>query len=114
MRRAGRRTSCAASPGSAYRSGSIAASCHRARRRGNPYPSVYDSCLDLLGIADRRRMLAIGDSLRTDIAGAAGAGIDSLLIAGGIHAAEFGNGDAIDLDRVAAAIEKSGTRPIGV
>ena len=84
------------------------------RWHGKPYPSVYDSCLDLLGIADRRRILAIGDSLRTDIAGAAGAGIDSLLIAGGIHAAEFGNGDAIDLDRVAAAIEKSGTQPIGV
>jgi hypothetical protein len=26
----------------------------------------------------------------------------------------MGNGDAIDLDRVATAIEKSGTRPIGV
>jgi HAD superfamily hydrolase (TIGR01459 family) len=86
----------------------------RVRWHGKPYPSVYDSCLDLLGIADRRRILAIGDSLRTDIAGAAGAGIDSLLIAGGIHAAEFGDGDAIDLDRVATAIEKSGTRPIGV
>src|SRR5690242_16111314 len=52
----------------------------RVRWHGKPYPSVYDSCLGLLGIADRRRILAIGDSLRTDIAGAAGAGIDSLLI----------------------------------
>jgi len=86
----------------------------RVRWHGKPYPSVYDSCFGLLGIADRRRTLAIGDSLRTDIAGAMGAGIDSLLIAGGIHAAEFGNGDAIDLDRVAEATEKSGTRPIGV
>jgi len=86
----------------------------RVRWHGKPYPSVYDSCLGLLGIADPRRILAIGDSLRTDIAGAMGAGIDSLLIAGGIHAGEFGNGDAIDLDRVAEAVEKSGTRPIGV
>jgi HAD superfamily hydrolase (TIGR01459 family) len=86
----------------------------RVRWHGKPYPSVYDSCLGLLRIADRRRILAIGDSLRTDIAGAMGAGIDSLLIAGGIHAAEFGDGDAIDLDRVAEATEKSGTRPIGV
>ena len=86
----------------------------RVRWHGKPYPSVYDSCLRLLGISDRRRILAIGDSLRTDIAGATGAGIASLLIAGGIHAAEFGNGDGIDLDRIGAAVEKSGTNPIGV
>jgi HAD superfamily hydrolase (TIGR01459 family) len=86
----------------------------RVRWHGKPYPSVYDSCLGLLGISDRRRILAIGDSLRTDIAGATGAGIASLLVTGGIHAAEFGNGDGIDLDRIGAAVEKSGTNPIGV
>src|SRR5213078_1786786 len=86
----------------------------RVRWHGKPHPSVYDSCLGLLGIADRRRILAIGDNLRTDIAGAEGAGIASLLIAGGIHAAEFGADGALDLDRIAAAIEKSGTHPIGV
>ena len=62
----------------------------RVRWHGKPYRSVYDSCLALLGIADRSRILAVGDSLRTDIAGAAGAGLDSVLIAGGIHAEEFG------------------------
>ena len=62
----------------------------RVRWHGKPYRSVYDSCLALLGIDDRSRILAIGDSLRTDIAGAAGAGLDSLFIAGGIHAEEFG------------------------
>lgn len=86
----------------------------RVRWHGKPYPSVYDSCLGLLGISDKRRILAIGDSLRTDIAGAAGAAIDSLLIAGGVHAAEFGEGGAIDLNRVAAVIASSGTGPIGV
>ena len=86
----------------------------RVRWHGKPYPSVYDSCLGLLGIADRRRILAIGDSLRTDIAGAEAAGIDSLLIAGGVHAAEFGADGALDIDRTAAAIERSGTHPIGV
>src|SRR5579862_3757026 len=44
------------------------------RWHGKPFPSVYDSSLELLGIADRRRILAIGDSLRTDIAGAGRAG----------------------------------------
>jgi HAD superfamily hydrolase (TIGR01459 family) len=86
----------------------------RVRWHGKPHPSVYDSCLGLLGIADRRHILAIGDSLRTDIAGAGAAGIDSLLIAGGVHAAEFEAGGALDLDRIEAAIAESGTRPIGV
>jgi HAD superfamily hydrolase (TIGR01459 family) len=87
----------------------------RVRWHGKPYPSVYDSCLALLGIAARRRLLAIGDSLRTDIAGAAAAGIDSLLIAGGVHAGEFTTEEgALDPDRIAAAITKSGANPIGV
>ena len=86
----------------------------RVRWHGKPYPSVYDSCIELLGISDRRRLLAIGDSLRTDIAGAANAGIDSLLIAGGVHAEEFAGDGTLDLDRVAAAVMESGTRPIGV
>ena len=33
---------------------------------------------------DRARILAVGDSLRTDIAGANAVGIDSVLVAGGI------------------------------
>ena len=84
------------------------------RWHGKPYPSVYESCLGLLGISDRSRILAIGDSLRTDIAGASGAGIDSLLIAGGVHAVEFCTDGALDLERVTAAIETSGCWPIGV
>ena len=86
----------------------------RVRWHGKPYPSVYASCLDLLGIADRGRILAIGDSLRTDIAGARGAGIDSLLIAGGVHAAEFMSGGMLDANRITAAIAESGTSPLGV
>ena len=81
----------------------------RVRWHGKPYPSVYDSCLGLLGINDRRRILAIGDSLRTDIAG-----IASLLIAGGVHAAEFCADGALDLDRITGAIDKAGVHPIGV
>ena len=86
----------------------------RVRWHGKPHPSVYDSCLELLGIADRRRLLAIGDSLRTDIAGAANAGIDSLLIAGGVHAAEFRVNGRLDLDRVQAAIRAARVSLIGV
>ena len=84
------------------------------RWHGKPYPSVYDSCLTLLGIAERRNVLAIGDSLRTDIAGAAGAGIDSLLIAGGVHAAEFDGPGGLDLGRVTAAVDAAALHPIAV
>jgi ribonucleotide monophosphatase NagD (HAD superfamily) len=88
----------------------------RVRWHGKPFRSVYDSCLRLLGIADRSRILAVGDSLRTDIAGAAGAGIDSLLIAGGIHAEEFGKtGEpAPDLLSIEAALREGGYNPVGV
>jgi HAD superfamily hydrolase (TIGR01459 family) len=82
------------------------------RWHGKPYPSVYASTLDLLGIADQRRVLAVGDSLRTDIAGANGAGIDSLLIAGqGIHADEFAPNGALDLARIEAAAAVAGVKP---
>ena len=86
----------------------------RVRWHGKPYPSVYGSCIELLGIGDRRRLLAIGDSLRTDIAGAANAGIDSLLIAGGVHAAEFSADGGLDIARVAAAVQGTRTGPMGV
>jgi HAD superfamily hydrolase (TIGR01459 family) len=86
----------------------------RVRWHGKPYPSVYGSCLALVGIADRRRLLAIGDSLRTDIAGAAAAGIDSLLIAGGIHAGDFTIDGALDRDRIAAALAEHDLSPVGV
>lgn len=88
----------------------------RVRWHGKPFGSVYDACLGLLGIADRARVLALGDSLRTDIAGAAGAGIDSVLIAGGIHADEFGamDGQPPDLERIAAALRGASYCPVAV
>ena len=82
------------------------------RWHGKPYPSVYRSCFDLLGIGDKSRILAVGDSLRTDIAGANGAGIDSLLIAGGgIHADEFAGPGGVNLARIEAAAAAAGVRP---
>jgi ribonucleotide monophosphatase NagD (HAD superfamily) len=86
------------------------------RWHGKPYRSVYDTCLGLFGGVARDRNHANGDSLRTDIAGAAGAGIDSLLILGGIHADEFGarDGAAVDLDRITPILARGGYAPIAV
>ncbi|HXQ52064.1 MAG TPA: TIGR01459 family HAD-type hydrolase [Stellaceae bacterium] len=88
----------------------------RVRWHGKPFPSVYAACLGLLGVTDRRRILAIGDSLRTDIAGARGAGIDSIWIVGGIHAEELGlaPGESLEHARIAAALERSGEVPLAV
>ena len=88
----------------------------RVRWHGKPFRSVYDTCIGLLGIADRTRVLAVGDSLRTDIAGAAGAGIDGLFIAGGIHAEEFGmpNAQGPDLARIDTALRDGCYHPVGV
>ena len=73
----------------------------RVRWHGKPYRSVYDFCFARFaerGIADRSRIVAFGDSFRTDIAGAAGAGIASVLTASGIHADEIGLTHATTLD----------------
>ena len=53
---------------------------------GKPHGEVYGLCLDALGIDRREKVLAIGDGLETDIRGAQGAGIDSLLVTGGLMA----------------------------
>jgi HAD superfamily hydrolase (TIGR01459 family) len=82
------------------------------RWHGKPYPSVYEACLQLLGVADKTRILAVGDSLRTDIAGANAAGLDSLLIAGqGIHIEEFAPNGTPDPARIEAAAAVAGVRP---
>lgn len=85
----------------------------RVRWHGKPYASVYEACFGLLGITDRRRILAVGDSLRTDIAGANRAGIDSVLVAAGIHFEEFGAapGELPERARLDAAIAASGHAP---
>jgi HAD superfamily hydrolase (TIGR01459 family) len=60
------------------------------RFAGKPHPEVYDAALMALAEirgapVDRARILAIGDSLRTDIAGAHAAGVAALFIASRIH-----------------------------
>jgi HAD superfamily hydrolase (TIGR01459 family) len=88
----------------------------KVRWHGKPYGSVYDSCLALLGTADRSRILAIGDSLRTDIAGAEAAGLDGLFVIGGIHAGEFGAlpDQEPDLARIVQALAAGPYHPVAV
>ena len=80
---------------------------------GKPHAPVYDRCLSLMGVADKRRILAVGDSLRTDVAGANAAGIDVALVTFGIHREELGGawGEAVDPVKLAAAAAASGHHP---
>ena len=76
---------------------------------GKPDPAIYAMALARLGVP-AARVLAIGDSLHTDIGGAAGAGIDSLWVLGGIHAAALGGDDA----RATAEAEALGLAPVAM
>jgi len=68
---------------------------------GKPHRPIYERAMELA--AERRgraiplnRVLAIGDSVRTDLAGAHGFGIDCLFVTRGIHAEEFAGVDQLD------------------
>lgn len=70
---------------------------------GKPHPAAYDTAFAeasaVRGSTVRpSQVLAIGDSIRTDLAAAAGAGVDALFIATGIH-----RDDAMDDGRVSQA-----------
>jgi HAD superfamily hydrolase (TIGR01459 family) len=57
---------------------------------GKPYTPIYDLALALAeqirgASIEKPRVLAIGDGMRTDIIGAARAGLDVLFVTGGIH-----------------------------
>jgi len=59
-------------------------------------------------------VLAIGDSIRTDLAGAAALGIDGIFITRGIHAEELGHRDDPDLDRLGRFFAAAGVTPKAV
>lgn len=78
---------------------------------GKPYPPIYTGALQKAEKARGRpvelgRVLAIGDSLRTDVKGAQSLGIDCLFVTAGIHAEELGHRNdpqADALDRIFAS-----------
>ena len=79
------------------------------RSLGKPDPAIYRPVLAMLGTT-KARTLAVGDSLRTDIAGAQAAGIESCWVLGGIH------GEALGSDHGAAAAEaqSAGLHPAAI
>ena len=56
----------------------------------------------------KAKVLAVGDALRTDVAGATSVGIHACWVLGGIHAEELGS----DPERVSAAARAAGLAPV--
>lgn len=86
---------------------------------GKPHPPIYERAIGMMEAAagrrlERDRVLAIGDSLRTDLKGAEAMGLDALFIASGIHAAELGGEAGPDPEKLADAFRAAGVRPRAV
>ena len=107
--RGGRREICAGTVARAYEriGGEV-------RYHGKPHPGVYEDCFALIAAPARGRIAAIGDSLRTDIAGARAAGIDGIFVTGGLQGEELGADSEgnVDAARLAAFCEAAGEAPV--
>jgi HAD superfamily hydrolase (TIGR01459 family) len=86
---------------------------------GKPYRPIYEQALAIAQRARGRaiepaRLLAIGDSVRTDLKGAAEFGIDCLFVTGGIHAEELGGRDRPDALALGGIFAAAGLAPRAV
>jgi HAD superfamily hydrolase (TIGR01459 family) len=87
---------------------------------GKPYAPIYEAALAKAAsfrggaVPPRGRVLAIGDSVRTDLKGAAAFGIDCLFVISGIHAEDIGGHDAPDVSGLQATFATAGVAPKAV
>ncbi len=82
---------------------------------GKPYRPIYDEALKAAEAAagrplDRSKILAIGDSVRTDAIGAANSGLDLFFITGSIHAGDLDAFGSPNPDAIRALVAPSGAR----
>jgi HAD superfamily hydrolase (TIGR01459 family) len=89
---------------------------------GKPYAPIYLLALETIGelagrAVKRSEVLAIGDGVNTDIAGAAGLGIDSVFVASGLHVPPNSGGEAgaeaLDGRHLAELFAEAKGRPLG-
>ena len=82
---------------------------------GKPHPPIYDLARRRLAALGREvesaGILAIGDGVHTDIAGAVGEDVDSLFITGGLAAAETRTTDQPEPDALTAYLAAEGVYP---
>jgi HAD superfamily hydrolase (TIGR01459 family) len=109
VERDGRIIYCAGALAQAY-----AAAGGKVLYAGKPYAPIYDAAIeiamDLSAGVSRERILAIGDGVKTDIAGATAAGLRSVFISSPVHVAP---GTALQ-DAVAELFPDEAARPVAV
>jgi HAD superfamily hydrolase (TIGR01459 family) len=86
---------------------------------GKPHRPIYDDALALAAKQRGHRValdrtLAIGDSVRTDLKGAATLGVDCLFVTAGIHAEELGSREEPDAGALSAIFAAAGAVPKAV
>jgi len=86
---------------------------------GKPYPPIYEMALAKAETAARHkiasgRVLAVGDSVRTDLKGARAMGLDFLFVTSGIHAEELGSREEPDHAALTATFAAAGGMPKAV
>ncbi len=86
---------------------------------GKPYRPIYDMALAKAELAAGRkiplnRVLAVGDSVRTDLKGARAFGVDFLFVTSGIHAEELGSREEPDSAALTATFNAAGGVPKAV
>lgn len=82
------------------------------RSLGKPDPAIYQPVLQRLGL-DASRVLAVGDALSTDIAGAAAVDLPACWVLGGLHAEALARPDGtFDLTRAESSAREAGLSPI--
>jgi HAD superfamily hydrolase (TIGR01459 family) len=84
---------------------------------GKPHVPIYETALakaaSLRGGTPPplNRVLAIGDSVRTDLAGAASFGLDCLFVTSGLHAEQYGSREAPDVEALNAMFNAANVAP---
>jgi HAD superfamily hydrolase (TIGR01459 family) len=86
---------------------------------GKPHRPIYDQALaraqEIRGRkVETGRVLAIGDSVRTDLMGAAAFGVDCLFVTAGIHAEELGGREKPDAAALGGIFAAAGVYPKAV
>jgi HAD superfamily hydrolase (TIGR01459 family) len=85
---------------------------------GKPHRPIYEQAMQLAkkarGSLDGAKILAIGDSVRTDLEGANAFGLPCLFVTAGIHAGDLGARDNPDPDAMAKLFREASKPPFAV
>lgn len=82
----------------------------RVHYHGKPHAPVFERSVAVLG-APADRVLMVGDNRATDVAGAVAAGLDSLLLADGVHGKQMLVDRRLSNDAVHAFLSTPGPQP---